>query len=332
MVLVLPGEEYPNYDSMSYIKTDGGPFYTFNNFYLDNASDVQIDLKGSWILIPKGYQYHHFLKEIFGTYLYYKNNVDRDINVLWVEQPIDSPTGHNLELVNNELSSSIKPDKIHKIQISDIVTKNIKIEKLIIFSCNTRYFFSLESPNLFIKNYTFNNLGYYHFPEVNKELRKFFEMYMHEDIRKPKKIFITRRDANNAIRKNNRLKDFDNRYMDEWLDDTLENFFSSRGFEIVTLSGMSIKDQISYFYNADVIAGVRGGNLCNTICSKDGTALMQININKLYSYPWEKEFDSVVGLNYMDLHLYEDISAETVENALLKEYDEFLKKYDLGVK
>ena len=31
--MVRPGEEYPNYSSMSYITTSGSPIYLFKDFY-----------------------------------------------------------------------------------------------------------------------------------------------------------------------------------------------------------------------------------------------------------------------------------------------------------
>ena len=61
---------------------------------------------------------------------------------------------------------------------------------------------------------------------------------------------------------------------------------------------MSIFEQISYFYNAEKIAGSPGSNLCNSIYAKLNIDLIQVIHFGTYAYPWEKEFDSVISPEY----------------------------------
>lgn len=301
--LVNSGEEYPNYSSFSCIKTSGTPIYSFKDFYFGEGPDV--NLKGKWFLMPKGYHYHHFLKEMLAPYLYYKNNIDDSIKILWVEKDIPSPTGQNMELVNTEIKKLLSDFGIETIKIEDLSNIKLNVDELITFGVGPRF---LEVDN-FIKNYIFGNTGYYHFPEGNIELRKFFSPYMTDDLSKPKKIFLSRKDANISIKENQRISDFNNRYLAEETEDQIEQFFLDHGYKILTLSGMSIFDQISYFYNAEKIAGITGSNLCNAIFSKNGIDLYEIFTHRNYSYPWHQEFDSVLVYNrfILDIHNQQDI-------------------------
>lgn len=292
-VMVKPGQEYPNYSSFSYTKTSGSPIYSFKDFYFGEA-DEELHLTGKWFLMPKGYHYHHFIKEMLAPFLYYKNNIDDSIKILWIEQEIPSPTGQDMELVNSEIKELLKDFGIEILNIQRLKDIHLKVDELITFGVGPRFL----TVNNFIKYYSFANTGYYHFPEGNQELRKFFTKHMIDDDSKPKKIFITRRDANNAIKQNNRQQDFLDRYeTDEFLK-ALEDYFSEEGYTVLSLSGMSIFEQISYFYNAEKIAGSPGTNICNIIYSKPEIELIQIIHFTNYSYPWEKEFDSVVSPEY----------------------------------
>jgi hypothetical protein len=301
--LVKPGEEYPNYTSVSYIRTPGGPMYSFKNLTSEGLV-APLHLPGKWFLMPKGYHYHHFIKEVLGPFLYYKHRVDSSIQILWVEQPIDSPTGQLLERVTEEIKNMLNTEVLKEAVLNDAT---LHVDELVVFSCNARF---LHQPG-FIKHYEFCNIGYFDFPEVNQELRSFFSPYMIEDATKPKKIFITRKDADTAIEVNNRENDFKERYQNKDVTHALEDFFINQGYTVLSLSGMSVFEQISYFYNAEVVAGAPGTNLCNLIYSKPNVSITQIRQSQNYSYPWEKEFDSVLSpvYQYIDLfnvHTYEE--------------------------
>ena len=285
--MVNAGEEYPNYSSFSYVRTSGCPIYSFKDFHFNNKDN---HLPGKWFLMPKGYHYHHFLKEMLAPYLYYKNNIDDSVKVLWIEQPINSPTGQNMELVNSEIKELLSGFGLETLDRENL---SFSVDELITFGVGPRF---LDIPN-FIKNYIFGNTGYYHFPEGNQELRKFFTPYMIEDSSRPKKIFLSRRDANKTIKELDKETDFANRYLDPEEEQALEQVFIDKGYEVLWLSGMSIFDQISYFYNAEKIAGLSGTNLCNAIFSKNGIDMYEVFANKRYAYPWYKEFDSVIKYN-----------------------------------
>lgn len=293
---VNAGEEYPNYSSFSYIRTSGTPIYSFKDFYFSSGSE-EIHLKGKWFLMPKGYHYHHFIKEFLAPFLYYKNNIDDSIKILWVDQTIFSPTGQNMQLVNTQIKELLFDFGIETINGEELYKNKLIIDELITFGVGPRFLWDIPD---FIKYYNFGNTGYYHFPEGNKELRKFFTKYMIEDQSKPKKIFVTRKDANSAIEKNEREADFNDRYESHEFLTALEDYFIEEGYTIISLSGMSLFEQISYFYNAEEIAGSPGTNLCNLIYSKQDISLTQVIHfgEHVYSYPWEKEFNSVISPQY----------------------------------
>jgi hypothetical protein len=291
--LVRPGEEYPNYSSMSYITTSGSPIYSFKDFNFITG-DKETHLEGKWFLMPNGYHYHHFIKEMLAPFLYYKNNIDDSIRILWIEQHTESPTGQNMNLVNSEMKELLSDFGLHIMTINDLNNGRLFIDELITFAVGPRFLYVED----FIKYYNFGNTGYYHFPEGNKELRKFFTKYMIEDQSKPKKIFITRKDANSAIEKNEREADFNDRYESHEFLTALEDYFIEEGYTVLCLSGMSLFDQISYFYNAEIVAGSPGTNICNLIYSKPDVPLIQVIHFTNYSYPWEEEFNSVISPQY----------------------------------
>lgn len=298
--MVRDGEEYPNYSSFSYIRTSGTPIYSFKDFYF-GTEGKETYLKGKWFLMPNGYHYHHFIKEMLAPFLYYKNNIDNSIKVLWIDQTNGSPTGQNMDLVNSEMKNLLSNFGLESITHHELNNGKLIVDELITFGVGPRFLYNNMLD--FIKYYIFGNTGYYHFPEGNQELRKFFIPYMLEDDSKPKKIFITRRDANNALKEQNREEDFQNRYESDDFAKALEDYFSEQEYTILQLSGMSLFEQISYFYNAEKIAGSPGTNLCNLIYSKPNVCVIQaIHFNN-YSYPWEKEFDSVISPEYKYIDL-----------------------------
>lgn len=293
--LVSAGEEYPNYSSFSYIRTSGSPIYSFKDFYF-GTEGKETYLKGKWFLMPSGYHYHHFIKEMLAPFLYYKNNIDDSIKILWIDQPNGSPTGQKMDLVNSEIKELLFVFGLETLTHVELNDGKLMVDELITFGVGPRF---LHNNMLdFIKYYIFGNTGYYHFPEGNQELRKFFTKYMITDDSKPKKIFVTRRDANAAIEQNNRQQDFAHRYESDEFLKALEDYFSEHGYTILSLSGMSLFEQISYFYNAEKVAGSPGTNICNLIYSKPEVSLIQIIHFGNYSYPWEKEFNSVISPEY----------------------------------
>lgn len=314
-----PGEEYPNYSSLSYVKTSGSPIYSFKDFYY-GEDGTETHLRGKWFLMIKGFHYHHFLKEMLAAFLYYKNNIDDSIKILWIDNgPSWNHTGHKMDLVNSEMKELLSHDnKIKTLSVEEIEEGKLNIDELIIYAVGTRF---LNYVPDFLKYYVFGNTGYYHFPEGNQELRKFFSPYMIEDNSKPKNIFITRRESSETLKERNILEHepfFKNRYDEPEFIQALEDYFSDNGYSIVSLSGMSIFKQISYFYNAEKIAGSPGTNLCNVIFSKPDVTLTQVINYKDYEYPWNKEFDSVISPKYQ----YIDVVGMTGYEEVMKKLKE----------
>jgi hypothetical protein len=136
--MVREGEEYPNYSSFSYIRTSGSPIYSFKDFYYGRG-EKETHLKGKWFLMPNGYHYHHFIKEMLAPYLYYKNNIDDSIKILWIEQPNWSPTGHNMDLVNSEIKELICEFGLETIKYDDLIKDKLILDELITFGVGPRF-------------------------------------------------------------------------------------------------------------------------------------------------------------------------------------------------
>lgn len=102
-------------------------------------------------------------------------------------------------------------------------------------------------------------------------------------INTPKKIFISRKDSDKRYNSNKKS----NRYVENQIGDSVEEYFVSQGYESISFEGMAYFEQLQYFRNATHIAGVVGSGFCQTIVCKPETFVTTIFLNKKYFFSYQ---------------------------------------------
>jgi len=96
------------------------------------------------------------------------------------------------------------------------------------------------------------------------------------------KIYVSRKDSSNRVMLN---------------EDSVEDFFRELGYQILSLSGLTVDDQISIFSAAEKIIAPHGAGLSNIIfCSKD-TKVLELGFEG-YLNPCFVRIAQVINLDY----------------------------------
>lgn len=170
-------------------------------------------------------------------------------------------------------------------------------------------------PNIY--KYTFKNVYDFSINDRKRTMSTFFDFPIHfvkkniyknakENINLPKKIFITRTDS--STRGSSTYDTFN-----------FELFFASKGFTVVSLSGMKMQDQIDLFFNATDIVCVSGSGLSNMVFCKEGTNIVSINpAQHIYIASIWSRISKVCNLKYTEISINQN-------NRNAKDYIETLK-------
>lgn len=134
------------------------------------------------------------------------------------------------------------------------------------------------------------------------EMRKIFLEKMKESpVETPKKIFLSRKDANGRYKQRGMNATFD-RYCSDEIDNLIEDFFVSKGYFPIILEGMGYIEQLHYFKNATHIAGMVGSAFCQTSVCNPSAIVSQIMVNKKYDFTY-KFISELVGYHLQDIDL-----------------------------
>lgn len=296
--------DYENkYDELQIINDKNTPIYLYKNLKIGNLNGEEITLTGEYILVGKMNQYFHFLKEYFGGYLYYKNNINPKVKFLFIS---DNSVEYNLvDVVINETIDYLKNNDGIFIDKIDLENSYLNIENLVIIFDHGR---CLTNYNKF-----FDHFG---MPDFIKELRFFYSKFMIDDDSIHKKNYITRRAISEGQERNRITGKRLFRYYDKHMEDALENFFSDLGYEIVETIGMTMQEQVKLFYNSTHIAGALGTNFLNGIFCKPGTKFISVNRNPKYTYNFEGEIKSVIDCEFYYHQLEEHVGYERFKESL----------------
>jgi len=129
------------------------------------------------------------------------------------------------------------------------------------------------------------------------------------NIETPKKIFLSRKDANERYKEKGLGPSFD-RYCSDEINEVIEEFFISKGYHSIILEGMGYLEQLNYFKNATHIAGVIGSSFCQTLVCNPSAIVSQIMVNKRYDFTYQF-ISEMAGyyLNDIDLRsVYPDLN------------------------
>ena len=151
-----------------------------------------------------------------------------------------------------------------------------------------------------IHNYYFSTIPILNFKDEliqnNDDLRqvKFYQNSINEILNNikfenklsNKKIYVSRRLANKD-RKYHKNQAFAKQYTyDKKYDIEFENFFESKGFEIIDLEGYNLSEQINLFSQCNAFATIEGTALINSIWMPNNSKILSIKMYETY-FPWD---------------------------------------------
>jgi hypothetical protein len=295
-----------NFDNLYSFDHGKNTIFMFDQVRIRPDNKLVKTLNGTWMVVILAQDYFHTLKESVGSYLYYKKHIDKDINILLIDLNSNEIPFHKARKVTQELFMLLAKDNknLFYINADEFYSRGMLIERLALIYDGNKSIVNDSFP--YFKQEKNAN---------NKVVRDFLKDYMIEDLDKPKKIFISRRLVSEVLEKENKL-DSISRYNPKWVEDAIEDFFKKHGYTILELSGMSLDDQIGYFYNADYVAGQIGNGSINGIFCKPGTNFIFLKTHSWFHYPYHEDIDQVIKANYKIVELYNNINYDQIINSL----------------
>lgn len=294
------------YDSLTTYSHDNNTIYEFNSVKYSNDQTLVKKLNGTYLPVVSGLHYFHFLKEYVGSFLYYKKHINKDARVLWLNINIKTYKYHdcskpveeilNLLLENNIPVIFLDPDELFK--------HNLEFEKIAIIYDPAAYIVSTQFP--YFDQFKHTN---------NIEVRDFLKPLMIKDSSYPKKVYVSRKQVSSYLEKNN-LKDHISRYNEKHVENALEYFFINKGYTKIDFSGMTLKDQIMYMYNASHVAGLMGAGTWNGIFCDNDVKYFCIKTHMWFNHEYNKDIESVIDVDYRLVEILNTESYESVTKEL----------------
>lgn len=307
------------FESMEVFDDGDITFYKFKNVLygkVDKIERVRI-LKGSYVPIVPGPHYFHFIKEGLGTYLHYKKYVDNNSKALWVDLKWDPTEYHNAQLPIQQTLEMLTQNGHNLTFVPALVLENsgdtfspMLFEEIVI-----GYDPSIMVTSLFPR---FDQFKHHN----NDLVRDFFSSFLIKDKSMPEKIYISRREVSEILEKNNDKGNI-SRYNEKYIEDAIEDFYNNLGYVSISLSGMSISDQIKYFYNAKSVAGLLGAGIWNGIFSDNETEFYVLKTHSWFHHDYDQDIARVIDCKYNLIELYDKVDYQDVYNSLLKAHESY---------
>ena len=303
-----PGITYKHVRSFDH---EENTIYEFDNVrYATTNEETRIrKLKGTYLPIVPTPHYFHFLKEYLGSFLYYREHIDPNVKVLWINlhwkgqdyHDTHEPIQKTLELLSE------KNIPIVFLSLDSILNNNIEFEKVAVIYDTATFFVSTEFPHFDQFKHT-----------NNEQVREFFKEFMIKDSSYPKKVYVSRRSVSNYLDKHD-MKNHISRYNEEHVENALEDFFVQKGYHVINFSGMPIKEQIMYMYNATHVSGLMGANTWNSIFCDNGVKHYCLQTHMWFNHEYNKDIERVIDFHYQLVKIYNVESYESVIKQLSDE-------------
>jgi len=165
-------------------------------------------------------------------------------------------------------------------------------------------------------------------PVSLKLYRERINQYVYTNDALPKKIYISREDANKRYQyvDNDKITYHSQEYRNFAKmrtypkEHVLIEYFKNKGYEIVNFEGTSYIDQIQVLHNATHIAGLIGSGFLNILSCQPKTKIFEIHMSTKYDFAY-KFVSDVFNLdhNVINLKLLNDSDPEDI----IKELDKF---------
>jgi len=129
----------------------------------------------------------------------------------------------------------------------------------------------------------FRNGGLVPHPLIKRSLGMLRQCFLpNESSSKKNKVYISRRDSKNRILEN---------------EPEIEDIVSAYGFEVVSLTGLSLPAQIEIFANASHIIAPHGAGLANIVFCKVSTKILEIHMISYHNWCYRR-LAGIYGLRY----------------------------------
>jgi hypothetical protein len=307
------------FDSLEVFDSGDITFFKFKNVLFGNSSnpeEVRI-LKGTYVPIVPTPHYFHFLKESLGSYLHYKKNVNSRCKVLWLDLDWNPTAYHNAQKPIQETLEILTEGSSHLVfmPLSSLEKKEsspVMFEEMVI-----GYDPGIILTSMFPR---FDQFKHHN----NDLVRDFFKDMLIKDLSMPSKIYISRREVSKYLHDNKDLENI-SRYNPKYVEDALEDYFKESGYTIINLSGMSIRDQIKYFYNAEHVAGLLGAGIWNGIFSDNGCKFFVIRTHAWFNHEYDIDINSVIDAEYKLVDIFDRLNY----NEVYQEVSSLHKSYNI---
>lgn len=120
---------------------------------------------------------------------------------------------------------------------------------------------NIPLKNLFYQWTPFIGIAYYRLDVINYIRNKFLSLLQAKDYNFSKKVFISRKDSNLRIAKN---------------EDEVFTLFEKQGFVRYCLSNMPYIEQVALFHGAEIIVGAQGSGLLNILYCQPNVTIIEI--------------------------------------------------------
>lgn len=300
------------FESLEVFDSEDITFFKFKNVIFGNSDrfdNVRV-LKGSYVTIVPTPHYFHFIKESLGTYLHYKQRVNKEAKVLWVDLKWDPTEYHNAQKPIQETLKMLTEGHTQLVFMPIHSLENRDSSPLMIEEMVVGYDPGIVLTSMFPR---FDQFKHHN----NDLVRDFFSNMLIKDSSMPSKIYISRKEVSQALAKNNDLNNI-SRYNPEYVEDALEDYFVESGYTIINLSGMSIQDQIKYFYNATEIAGLLGAGIWNGIFADNGCKFFVIKTHDWFDHDYDIDIKSVIDADYKLVEIFNKLNYEEVYQEISK--------------
>lgn len=314
-------------------------YHSVSNFEIIRDPELEVfRVEGnSFIVDIDGYQYFHLFQDKIGQYEFLKREIE-DLKIVLVGNldyaypPSDRWVGSTV------LTDAFSIYNIRKEDIVFLNKTNVWFEKT--FYVNR--VFNRFLPNTLPGNKLFGIDDKDKYFDLNIEIAKIIrELYLNRQKEKTFKIFLSRKELNNEIRKMKELiekkslnsldleekehlvrlmrvygtedkdaeKIIEQRFLKLEDEIKLEDYFISKGYKVIDPYDMTFNQQVDLFSKATHVAAIRGTGLYNTIFCKPETNVFVLDISNAYNF----EYKSIIEVGAKNVYEIPVVAKATPE-------------------
>jgi hypothetical protein len=297
--------------------------YELEDLYLENVPGAPvIELSGNHMLSAYNNYYWHFIHEDLAYYEGLKIFVpDLKLTLIDVAFLMDN---------QKEIKSELKGTYPYIPYFLDIYPQDVYLSK----EKNMRFekvYYVPTSGDIFRSNLVFKNHGvtpvslsdkndYIEWSNSPWDLRAPYgpiglyrltsklKQRIKIDLDSPKKIFISRRDVNERLKKLINKPGYEHLVEERLFEDgSLEDYFESRGYAVVALEEFEYEKQMQLFMGATHVAGTVGAGFANLHMCNPGTKLFELHVIPIYGFDYGYySRQSKINYNPIELRNLED--------------------------